>query len=111
VRSISRFVFVGFVSVASLVSCVAHDPPRAAPATECRADADCRHTGCNGEVCSAGTVVTPCVHRCEHGCWRQATCGCDAGRCVFRPDPDLARCLERCKSATPGLGTSLPAKP
>ena len=56
--------------------------------------ADCRPTGCSGQVCADTDVITTCEWRPEYACYQNATCERAAdGSCGWRQTRELAACL------------------
>ena len=61
--------------------------------------AECRSTGCSGEVCSDEEVTTPCEYLCEFDCLQHQTCERQAdGSCGWTVDDPAANdaCLAGC---------------
>jgi len=78
------------------------------PRTACSENSDCFHTGCSSQFCASQGIITPCEYRCEYGCYAQASCKCFGGRCGFRMDQRLVRCVLECGSQ-PDPFSPLPA--
>lgn len=60
--------------------------------------ADCRRTGCGGEVCANRDVFTTCIVKPEQTCYQEFDAACTAqadGHCGFTVTPDIAACLNR----------------
>jgi len=56
--------------------------------------AQCRATGCSGQVCADQDVITTCEFRPEFACYRNARCERQAGgQCGWTMTPELQACL------------------
>jgi hypothetical protein len=54
----------------------------------------CIPTGCGGQLCSDQVMISTCVFRPEHACYRNAECKRQAdGLCGWTETPTLAACL------------------
>lgn len=61
----------------------------------------CQRTGCSGQICSDGEVVTTCEWSAASHCYQKAECQRQAdGRCGFTPTTELQTCLEKVKMPT-----------
>ena len=55
----------------------------------------CMVTGCSGQVCADGDVVTTCEYRAEYACYEQAVCERQAdGQCGWTLTAAIGRCLQ-----------------
>lgn len=60
--------------------------------------ADCRKTGCGGEVCANRDVFTTCIVAPEQTCYQELDVPCEAqsdGACGWTSSPELVECLNR----------------
>lgn len=56
----------------------------------------CIKTGCSGDICSDKPVITPCEWKCEHECYKNATCTKIDGKCQFIETPRFRNCIQLC---------------
>ncbi len=59
----------------------------------CRVDEDCQPTGCDGSVCAAAPTRACAELSPLAGCLTGSFCGCNGGRCGWRPDETYRACL------------------
>ena len=79
------------VRCAAGTHCVANEDGSAVCAPDATA---CVRTGCSGQVCADGDVVTTCEWREEYACYASASCERQAdGACGWTETPELAACL------------------
>jgi hypothetical protein len=80
------------VRCAAGTQCVAHPDGSAS----CEPDAGaCIRTGCSGQICADGEMITTCEWRPEYDCYRAASCERQAdGACGWTDTPELAACLD-----------------
>lgn len=68
---------------------------------ECIIDVDCGVGGCSGQVCASkdtvSTLITTCEYLPEYDCFKQTSCGCVEGKCLWKETPAYADCLEKLK--------------
>lgn len=61
-------------------------------------NAQCRITGCSGQICADQDVITTCEFKPEYACFRTAQCEPQAdGTCGWTDTQALRACLERAK--------------
>jgi len=59
----------------------------------------CMVTGCNGQVCADGDVITTCEYKSEFACYEQAVCERqDDGHCGWTLTAAVGRCLQELSS-------------
>jgi len=60
----------------------------------CESDADCKVSGCNGEVCSSQEgVASICVYKPEFECYSLTSCKCTDGRCGWEKTEEFLDCI------------------
>jgi len=72
------------------------DIPGTTPAedNDTKGSEGCMVTGCSGQICADGEVVTTCEFREEYGCYVTATCERQtSGECGWTETPELLSCL------------------
>jgi eight-cysteine-cluster-containing protein len=56
--------------------------------------AECKVTGCSGQICADEDVVTTCEYKPEYACYKTAKCERqEDGKCGWTPSEDLVACL------------------
>lgn len=69
-----------------------NDVPKPAPL------AQCRPTGCSGQVCSDEDIMTTCEYKEEYACYKSAKCERQAsGACGWTETAELKGCLAGAK--------------
>lgn len=54
----------------------------------------CRVSGCSGEICSEGSLVSICIYKPEYACYRTAKCERqNTGVCGWTETPELLACV------------------
>ena len=57
--------------------------------------ASCRVSGCSGEICAEGNLVSTCIYKAEYACYKTATCERQStGTCGWTNTPELLACVE-----------------
>jgi eight-cysteine-cluster-containing protein len=57
--------------------------------------AECKPTGCSGQVCADKAVITTCEWLPEYACYKSAKCARQAdGKCGWTMSPELEACLK-----------------
>lgn len=57
--------------------------------------ANCRKSGCSGQICADEDMASDCMFRPEYACYRTATCERQAdGKCGWTQTPELTQCLQ-----------------
>lgn len=65
---------------------------------EIEKQADCRPTGCSGQICADEEVVTTCQYLAEYDCLKYAVCERQpSGECGWTQTPEYKQCLENLK--------------
>jgi eight-cysteine-cluster-containing protein len=69
--------------------------PKTRPAGEgCESDADCKISGCNGEVCSSQEgVASICVYKPEFECYSLTNCKCTDSKCGWGQTEEFLNCI------------------
>ena len=74
-----------------LVSCQTHFQ------IECTQDGECSKAGCSSQFClgkaDAEKTVTMCEFKEGYVCYQQAQCGCVQGKCSWKDQERVDRCL------------------
>lgn len=97
---LARFVAFTFIVLLSACPRPTGGPFDAGPPERAPAGA-CRRSGCSGEVCAEDDVVTACVMKPEHACYRAAKCEKQPdGKCGFTITDSVKACLSEAKSST-----------
>jgi eight-cysteine-cluster-containing protein len=91
--SYALFLTVSMAGIAGVAACAKPGP--AEPPVVTPPPAECRATGCSGQVCAAEDVVTTCEFRPEYACYQSASCAAQAdGQCGWTMTAELEECLE-----------------
>lgn len=63
------------------------------------ATTECIVTGCSGQVCEEGTIITTCEYRSEYACYKDATCERQSdGKCGWTQTEALQQCITEKKN-------------
>jgi len=91
---ISIAVIIGVSTPAPVLAPIPIPAPTPTPALPGPPIAQCRATGCSGQVCADRDVITTCEFRPEFVCYRTARCERQAdGQCGWTMTPELQACL------------------
>ncbi|HYE59771.1 MAG TPA: Gmad2 immunoglobulin-like domain-containing protein [Candidatus Kapabacteria bacterium] len=90
----TNILSIGIVSIALLLSGCFHAQPSTETSGPGTPTAECRPSGCSGEVCSDEDVVSNCIYKEEFACYKNARCERQAnGRCGWTETDELTACL------------------
>jgi len=62
---------------------------------ECTRDNECGTTGCSGQVCAVGDVITDCGIEPWFQCLELSNCGCYDGECKWEETLDYLKCMKK----------------
>ena len=77
------------------------EPPKEVVETG-RERGGCMITGCSGQVCADGDVITTCEYKSEYACYEQAVCERQSnGQCGWTLTAAVGRCLQELSLGEP----------